>query len=434
MEYLLFVVYLVVFAWLVTRIPFFRKTDLSRPQLIIVFLLKVMAGIFYGWIGLYYGGLAQMQDTWTFHLNSIEETKLLYNHPREYFTNLFRDPYGDGVSKFFETTDSYWNDLKGNIFIKALSVFNIFSGGYYYVNVIFYSFLTVFGSVAIFRVMDDALPGKRLEIMLATFLLPSFIYWGSGLHKEGLIFTGIALVIYAMYFGMKEKRFTAGRILTIVLGLLVVLTLRNFLIVLLLPALFAWFLANQRPRRGLLIFSVLYVIFIIGFFTLRHIDPRLDFPQAVVNKQREFKQLQGGSTIPMKDLDPTAVSFLKNTPQAVNLSTIRPYPSDVKHILSLAAAIETDLFLLLFLCLLIWRTNSLSDRARNLLNFCLFFSFTFLMAIGFSVNNLGAIVRYRSVIMPLLVIPMIARIDWSRIAALLNISIRKNNNVGKLSG
>ncbi len=431
MEYLLFVIYLVFFAWLATRIPFFRKTGLSKPQLIIVYLLKIIAGIFYGWIGLYYGGLAQMQDTWTFHYNSIAETNLLYNEPYEYFTNLFKDPYGDGVAKFFETTDSYWNDLKGNIFIKILSVFNVMSGGYYYVNVIFYSFITLFGSIAIFRVMDDALPGKRIQIILATFLLPSFLYWGSGLHKEGLIFTGIALVIYSVYFGMKEKRFGFNRIVAIILGLLLVLTLRNFLIVLLVPALFAWILANRKPKNGLVIFSVLYVVFIIGFFTLRYINPKLDFPQAVVNKQQEFKKLQGGSTIPMKDLDPTAMSFLKNTPQAINLSTIRPYPGDVKHILSLAAAIEIDLFLLLFACLLFWRTNSLDQHSRNLLNFCIFFSITFLMSIGFSVNNLGAIVRYRSVVMPLLVIPMIAMIDWKTILGFFSGNIRNKNNINK---
>jgi hypothetical protein len=92
LEYLLFVVYLVLFAWLVTKVKFFTGSGLSRSQIIILFLLKVIAGIFYGWIGIYYGGLAQMWDTWNFHTNSIQEYHLLFNDPHEYFTNLFRDP------------------------------------------------------------------------------------------------------------------------------------------------------------------------------------------------------------------------------------------------------------------------------------------------------------------------------------------------------
>jgi len=430
LEYLLFVAYLVLFAWLVTKVKFFTRTGLSQSQLIIILLLKVMAGIFYGWIGLYYGGLAQMQDTWGFHTNSIQEYHLLFNNPHEYFTNLFMDPYEGGVSKFFESNDSYWNDLKGNVFIKILSVFNILSIGNYYVNVIFYSFITLFGAISIFQVMTDVFPGKKTAILLATFLVPSFIYWTSGIHKEGLIFTGISLVIYVIYFSTKEKRLGIKRLLGLVFGLLLILALRNFIIILILPAIMAWLLANRKPKYGLAIFSSLYLLFGILFFTARYINPRLDFPQAVVNKQQAFKNLAiGGSTIPMKDLEPNAASFLKNTPQAINLSTIRPYPSDVRHILSLAAAVEIDVLLFLFILFLLWRTNGNRNTSKNFMYFCVFFSMTLLLAIGFSVNNLGAIVRYRSVIMPLLIIPMAAQINWKKLGGFIFNNISNKNNV-----
>jgi hypothetical protein len=430
LEYLLFVLWLVVFAWLVTKVKFFTRAGLSKPQLVIIFLLKVMAGIFYGWIGLYYGGLAQMQDTWNYHTNSVEEYKLLLDNPQEYFTNLFRDPYDGGVYRIFETTDSYWNDLKGNLFIKILSVINIFSGCHYYVNVIFYAFISLFGAIAIYRVMIDVFPDRKLIILLATFLVPSFLYWTSGIHKEGLIFTGLSAIIYCVYFGFKEKRLGFKRGLCLTLGVLLMLTLRNFLIVLLVPALIAWLLANRRPKHGLAIFTGLYLVFALLFFTSRYIIPKPDFPQAVVNKQQEFKRLPpGGSTIPMKDLEPNVISFLKNTPQAINLSTIRPYPSDVKHILSLAAAIEINILFLVFVLYLFFRIKGKGMPSKNLMYFCVFFSFTLLLTIGFTVNNLGAIVRYRSIIMPLLVIPMVAQIDWKRIGRILQFNIRNKNNI-----
>jgi hypothetical protein len=43
---------------------------------------------------------------------------------------------------------------------------------------------------------------------------------------------------------------------------------------------------------------------------------------------------------------------------------VRPYPSDVHHILSLAAAIEIDTLLLMFVLFLFWKTNGL--RSKNL--------------------------------------------------------------------
>jgi hypothetical protein len=231
-----------------------------------------------------------------------------------------------------------------------------------------------------------------------------------------------------MYFGLKEKRWGFKRIMSMLVGFLLLLSLRNFLIIIIVPAILAWWLANRWPRYGLALFASLYLLFGVLFFTVRYINPRLDFPQAVVNKQQEFMQLKGGnSSIPIKELQPSAISFLKNTPQAINLSTIRPYPSDVRHILSLAAAIEIDGILLMFVLFILFRTNGL--RSKILIYFCIFFSLSLLLAIGFSVNNLGAIVRYRSVIMPFLVIPMAAQIDWNRIGKFFTYNMKNKNNV-----
>jgi len=431
LEYLLFVGYLVLFAWLVTKIKFFNRSGLTNPQLIIIFLLKVMAGIFYGWVGIYYGNHAQMVDTWSYHYSSIQEYNLLYQNPHEYLVNLFRDPYEGGVTKFLETNNSYWNDLKGNIFIKILSIFNIFSFGHYYTNVIFYSFISMFGPIAVYRVMNDVYPGKKLQILIAVFLIPSFLYWASGLHKEGLIFLGFSLVIFNFYFGLKRKKISTGNILIILLGLLLVLTLRNFLIIILIPALIAWLLASKFPKRPLAVFAICYLCFIIFFFSANYIIPNLNFPQAVVTKQKEFAALLGGnSSVPMKKLEPTFSSFIINTPQAISLSMIRPYPSDVKHILSLAAAVEIDVLLFLFFVFLFWKKRN-ENQSPIFIYFCLFLSFSILITIGYAVNNLGAIVRYRSIVLPLLLVPVFCGINWQKISSVLFNNIRNKNNVAE---
>ena len=54
--------------------------------------------------------------------------------------------------------------------------------------------------------MKDVFPGKKMAVLFATFLVPSFLYWTSGIHKEGLIFTGISLIIYCIYFGTQRKK------------------------------------------------------------------------------------------------------------------------------------------------------------------------------------------------------------------------------------
>ena len=174
----------------------------------------------------------------------------------------------------------------------------------------------------------------------------------------------------------------------------------------------------------------MYAFFGIIFFTARYIHPSLDFPQAVVNKQQAFLLLQGNSTVPITELQPTVGSFLVNTPQAVSLTVLRPYPSDVDHLLSLAASLEINLLLVFFVIFLIWRKKDGNSRITLLL--CFFTGISILLAIGFSVNNLGAIVRYRSIVIPLLVVTMAAQTDWRRIQQIF-ININNKNNINKSS-
>jgi hypothetical protein len=386
-----------------------------------------MAGIFYGWVGVYYGQFAYMFDTWGYHHISAEETKLLFSDTSTYFRDLFHSGYPNGFGGLFESYNSYWNDLKTNMFIKLLSVFNIFSFSNYYINVIFYSFITLLGPVAFYRVLNDVFPGKKIQVLLATFLIPSFLYWTSGIHKDGLTFMAISLIVYHFYFGLQQGRFTAKRLWVLFLSLLIILMFRNFMLILLAPALTAWYFANRYPHRIIASFFICYTVCAFLFFTLRYISPGLDFPQSVVDKQEAFMQLQGKSGIEVKKLEPEPLSFLKNSPRALFATTIRPHPGDVKHILSFAAASETSFLLLLFLCFLVWRTNGI--RSKQFLWFTVFFSFSFLITVGYTVNFLGAIVRYRSIILPFVVVPIVCLTDWGRIYELLFNNIKNKNNV-----
>jgi hypothetical protein len=77
---------------------------------------------------------------------------------------------------------------------------------------------------------------------------------------------------------------------------------------------------------------------------------------------------------------------------------------------------EINLLLLFVVAFLFWRSKA--RPISPFLLFCIFFSFSVLFMIGYTVNVLGAVVRYRSIVLTLLVIPMLAQIDWDRVGAL----------------
>jgi hypothetical protein len=213
---------------------------------------------------------------------------------------------------------------------------------------------------------------------------------------------------------MQEKKLSIKRCTGMLVGLFILFLLRNFILVIIFPALIAWVLANKRPQHGFKVFTAVYAFFTIAFFTLRYVYPGFDFPGAVVSKQEAFMQLKGKSSIPTTKLEPTVSSFVKNIPQAISMSSLRPYPSDVRHLLSLAAMVETELILLLFLLFIVVRKKGLIV-SRNAVYFSIFFSLSLLLTIGFTVNNLGAIVRYRSIVLPFVVAVMACQVNWKSI-------------------
>ncbi len=415
----LFIGYLIALSWLLTRLRFFKGAGLTKTQLILVYILKIAAGIFYGWLGIFYGTTANMTDTWFYHAGGLQEQQILLNDPAKFFGELVHDPYQNGRWKFLSTENSYWNDLKSNAITKSLAILNFLTGGYYMVNVLFYNLLGMVGLICYYRVLIDRYPTKKTAVGLGVILLPSVLFWTSGIHKEGLIFTALGAILYSVYFMLKQNKRSIRRLTMFLAGLQMILVFRNHLLLALLPALLLWYLLVRFQTNPFRLTLAMYAVFISLFFLSSFIDPRIDLPESVARKQQEFMKLKGKSSIEVDPLQPNAPGFLKNLPQTIDLAFTRPHPSNVRHLLSLAAFLEVIAWGGLLMLWLRFRDRNLTWGNQPIDFFLLAFSVSVMLLIGFSINNLGAIVRYRSVILLPLLLPLIAGIDWLRLRTFL---------------
>ncbi|GAA4326766.1 hypothetical protein [Flaviaesturariibacter amylovorans] len=411
MKYLLFLFYLLVFVWMLRRIAFFRNSGLTQRQVQIVFLVKVFAGIFYGWVGIFYSMQGQLVDTWWLHIQGLKEGPLLRSDPGSFFAELFRNNYKHGFGRFLSSRDSWWNDLHTNLFIKLLALLNLLSGGFYFVNVLFFAFVSMIGSVGLFRVFHQIYPDRKWAVFAGSFLVPSYLFWTSGIYRDALVALALGLILYCFYSGLR-KGWTARYLATLFSGLLLLLVFRNYLLVVLLPALVAWWVAARSRRHPMLVCAAVYAGYLVLFFNLRYLVPALDFPRVAVEKQEDFFTLIGNSIIPAPKLEPTFLSFLANGPHALELTLLRPYPWDVYNFFVLVSCLETYGLLALFGYWLVRRNRG--QPLEPFLAFSVFFALSLFLMIGFTVNFLGAMVRYRSLVLPLLVTPMLCSLAWPK--------------------
>ncbi|UEG48605.1 hypothetical protein LK994_08140 [Ferruginibacter lapsinanis] len=419
MGYLLFIFYLLLFCWLLGKIKFVVNAGLSKKIIVILFLTKVSAGLFAGWLYQFYPNA----DTWLYHSDALKEYQLLFINPKEYFTNLFISNYGDDYSGVFKSTGSYWNDLKTNLMVKMVSVFHILSGGRYYINVVIYNFLIFLGNIALFKVFKQVYKNHTNILVITCFLLPSFIFFGSTIHKEGLIIAALGTSIYCIYNTLHYSGLTFRWVFFIICSLGFIFLLRNFVFMAFIPGAIAWVIAEKTTFRPLVVFSVVYGLLIILFFTIGKVIPVLNLPQAVVEKQEAFKGLEKANTaVEMGTLHPTFRSFVANTPRAIVNSLLRPFITDGKLLRFLYLfAFEILLYELIFLVFLFFKRDDSMIFSNSFVVFGLFFSFSLLLMIGYTTSVLGAIVRYKSIYLPFIITPLLYYISWEKLVLTLRI-------------
>ncbi len=413
MEVALFIFYFVLFAFIISRIPFFYNAGLGTFRLVFLFALKIAAGFAYAAfysLPKYYAG----SDTWRFYRLSFAETKWLLSDPLAFGKDLFVYGYSR-PGNIFSGDNTYWNDLKSNIPVKLLAMINVVTHNSYYCAIIFFNFLFLFGLVGLYRVMLAHFPDKKLWIIGGIFLVPSTLFWCSGVHKDGLILSATGLIIYNTWLILR-KGVATGSIVTIVFSLLLIFSLRNYVVIALLPFLFAWYFSNRLPQYRLIIFGGVMIAGVVLFFVVPLIFPGIDLPLYITQKQEEFKMLQGGSVVVLQPLIPSFTGFLRFLPQAIDMAFLRPHVTEIHNLSYLPAMAETLLSLLLLaLALLTGRFKLPSPW----LLFLLSFSIVILVLCGYTIPFTGAIVRYKSFVLPLIITPLLCIVNWSKIIGCL---------------
>ena len=420
MNYLLFAVYLIVLCWLLLRVPFIKNAGINSKVLLGLFVFKIIAGIAIGWIAIHIYGPGN--DYWDVNDEAWKEYQLLITNPGKYFINIFTSDYDGGYAGIFSSFDSYWNDLKGNIVIKLVSIFDIFSRGDYYINSLFFNSLIFFGHIALYRLFIQIYPGKQILVIIGCFLLPSTIYFSSGIHKDGLVFLMLAILIYTVYQSLIKNRFTVKRVLLICFSLFLLFLIRHFIFLALIPALFAWIVVNKINWPALWTFATVYLITGLLFFNINSIAGNINPLDIIIQKQTAYLNLPSSDTeIKLTPLQPTFKSFAGNAPESYNHLLMRPYLWELPVKSLWPLNLELFAYQVLFLFFIFFRKKGTENTKISFTHFAIFFTLTIFLLIGYIVPNLGSIIRYRSLYLPLIITPFLCQLNWNRLVWFIKI-------------
>lgn len=383
-------------------------SGLPVPWLLALYILKLAAAGVYYWF-FTQPDYQETADTWRYYNISLKETDWLLRDPAAFVRDLFSSGYNK-PSGLFSGSESYWNDLKDNVFIKLLAVCNLLTNRSYFADAILLNLLFFAGPVMLYRIINDKKILKPLPALCVIFLIPSFIFWQSGLHKDGLIFTCLMVIVYTCYQWIELKSiFLLKQLPLLILATLLLFSFRNYLLILLLPALCSWFLVHRYNQKGIGLTVAVYAFGMIAIFFTGHLHPDLNFAQYIVNRHNEFLALGGGSQLNLPALKADMLSFISYLPHAVDIALFRPHFTETTNISYWPAIAENAMILLIIAGSFLPLKKKLylepgSNSSIAFASFLICFTGSFLLLAGYTVTLTGAIVRYRSFALPFFIL------------------------------
>lgn len=287
----------------------------------------------------------------------------------------------------------------------------------YYAACIIFSLGALAGQLAIYNTMREVLPVEyRRRAIVAVFMIPSVVFWSSGMLKESVALFGLGLAFRGLY-----KLFVApGRRMVYVpmalFGLFVIYTAKAYTLFPLLLAIGAWaYLSRVDPAAALAsmlrrpFFTAFVAVAVLGgLIALGRAFPEYspaDFDEETSRLQSlYYTQGSAGSTFRFEDDTPTAERQIYLAPLGFLSAMFRPLPFEVHNATSLVEAMAMLVFNVLVLRLLLFGANRrraawILKRSPVLLAL-LVFVVIFATGVGLATPNLGSLSRYRILMMP----------------------------------
>ena len=416
------IVWAAVVGFIIWKLPLFGKFGLQRKTLLAVYGIHVLAGIALTLIYSYHYPDRNLADTFKYFDDSKVLYEFLFTDPIEFFRiivgyksdNIHLKPVFEQMNNWYQINNKYfYNDNRTLIRINAILM--IFSFGNYGVHLMFFCFCSFLGKLFIYKAFQNVFKERKTLLFLSIFLIPSVVFWSSGILKEGLLL----LLLGLLFLGFErwaENPKSIKYFLISVLSVWGMFFVKFYVVITLTPGILAIFwLKRAQYKKPFLKMGITHAICVIAFLIFHFVSPFHSFINGLKWQKKNFyglaKTMESGSVIETQDLENNLLSFILNLPEGFINGFFRPFIwQGFSSPVVMAAALENLLWIVLIFFAVKWFKK---PDSKHLSYFLLFFSFTLLLftVLGVVTPIIGTLVRYKIPALPFLVLSLFILIN-----------------------
>ncbi len=349
--------------------------------------------------------------------------------------NLILQDFEKGIAVLFNTTSDYndWASFNKNTRFPAYymwrdsSTFSVsrYSALFYLIGAksfIITSFIvccfSYIGLWKFYRLLNILYPGYEKGLAYIILFLPSIAFWGSGIMKDSYTVSSACWITYNFYMVLITRKNVLINAFFLLINLFIIINMKPYVILSLLPGIILWLNSAYLKKiknffLKLLIFPLLsVVILLLGFYVFQNLSSLMGvygevdtaIEQAQVIRSDLLRSDQYGSNnYDIGKFDGSLVSLISVAPNAIFTALFRPFLWEIGSPTMVFSALE-NFILIVFTLLTLIRVSPLTVL-RTLLKepflfYCLIFSILFAFGVGIAGTNFGAMVRYKTPLMP----------------------------------
>jgi hypothetical protein len=312
--------------------------------------------------------------------------------------------------------------------IRIASVLNLLCCNSFIVLTLCFSFISYHFIWRAFRLLVSLYPVLHKQLSYAFLMIPSVIFWGSGIGKDTIMLGAIMLIFYCFYNLFIKKEIRVSYIIFFIVSLYITALIRGFILFTIIPCLMLMSVVyyQRQIRSSVLRFLVGPIILSAGlgasYFFVKSLGDSVESYKidSLQKKAEGFKswhstlnKAEGGANSGYsigENFSYTPAGVLAHAPIAAAIALFGPFPWQIRSVVMLLSGIESLAFL--YFTVKIIFNKRIYKLAGVLFSdpiivFCIPFTLILAVAIGLTSFNYGALVRYKIPVLPFFALSII---------------------------
>lgn len=403
-------IYIIGILWLIGRVPLLKVNGIPNWLLRIGFAIKLVACGAFMYVYTSVSPYNRQNDMVEFESDAHAIYSVAFEQPKLFASvmlniNTKNDTYFAFTHDLHKWYKPWHNEQYNNNrnFIRILVLLEFLAFGQQLPLALLCCFLSFVGCICLVKALSALRKQFFPDTLLPLLLLPSVLFWTSGILKDSIALFAIGVLTYSLSMIRGKGKIRIGALFVSVLAALLLLSIRSYLLGIYAIVAIA-FLWGQRAGKGgfalplwskyvLTCFGVGLLVVAVGCLSERCnlLDYVWTQNNSMIMAQTAFPQ-QGYFDIPF--LQGHWWEIIIYTPLALYNTLLRPTLLEAHNVMQYGLAIENILLLVLAIWAG-WHMDFGNLQNNNLFYALTLFGLILFVLIGLTVPNYGALNRYR---------------------------------------